>query len=210
MIADKKQFLEWSLARYEDFTRASGETPEQRRMLGRAYLRVARIRYRLGMWTESSAAYDRAIDVFAALRREYPDDPRYAEGLAGAHYNHGNVQGKLRQAAAALQSYETARIIQEQLVDRHPAVVRYAVDLGGIYCTLGLNAPEDTKDHGLDWFNKSIARLEPFRQQKSAKALVNLSNAYGGRGRASMLLGRREEAITHYKAARDLMNELFQ
>jgi serine/threonine protein kinase/tetratricopeptide (TPR) repeat protein len=211
LTREQKQFLEFALTRYEEFTRESGNTPEQRQALARAYWRVGMIRDRLGLRAESAAALEQAVALLKALRQEDPDKPEYADDLARTLNNYGILQKAQDRVAEAVGSFEAARELWEMLREKDPRSVHYAVALGGLYCNLG-SASEDPSGFAdrLKWCDKAIATLEPFRRDPLPGARLNLAAAHHGRAVALVMLSRRQEAIPSYRAACDLMEELHQ
>jgi serine/threonine protein kinase/tetratricopeptide (TPR) repeat protein len=211
LTPEHKQLLELALVRYEEFTQETGDTPEQRSGLARAYCRVGNIRSRLGMPAEGAAALTRSIELYGTLVREYPGEPEYAEGLSIAHHNLGHLYRALRRLGDAFKAYDVARALDEELVREYPDRPLHAVHLGATYCSLGTHAREGAdRPAALAWVDKAVATLEPVSrpEQRLPKARLFLSNAHLERAIVLAGLGRKADALKSLEAARALSEGL--
>jgi tetratricopeptide (TPR) repeat protein/tRNA A-37 threonylcarbamoyl transferase component Bud32 len=82
----QKEFLKKGLAQYEKFTQDTGETPQGRAALARAYQRVGAIRRQLGLLPEAEEAHREAVRRWEALAGEFPTDTNYQREAAEASY----------------------------------------------------------------------------------------------------------------------------
>src|SRR5207248_116926 len=94
----------------------------------------------------------------------------------------------------------------ERLAAEFPAVMGYAVDLGGSYYTLGDLIRDDGRPQdALPWYARAVARLEPVvAAEPRVDARRLLRNARTGRAEALGRLGHPAAALADWDAARDL------
>ncbi len=122
LTPQQKAFLRKGLAYYEDFTRQTGETPEGRAALARAYRRVGNIRRQLGgLLPEAEEALQQAVGLSAALAREFPGEASYQRDAAEAVLALAIILGERGQHRKAVP-------LLDEAIRRQEAVQR---DLGG-------------------------------------------------------------------------------
>src|SRR5262249_17743814 len=88
---------------------------------------------------------------------------------------------RLREAEQALQE---ALALKQVLVQDHPLVTQYAIDLGSTQCNLGgLVHQLGRREDSLDWLSQAIATLETVhaKEPRHVAAREFLCNAYQGR-----------------------------
>jgi serine/threonine protein kinase len=82
LTAEDREFLEKTLRFYQQFAVQDALSVPAREKSATAYRRVAVIQAELGLLADSDAAHRRALEVWAAMTREFPDAPRYRDELA--------------------------------------------------------------------------------------------------------------------------------
>jgi tetratricopeptide (TPR) repeat protein len=212
LTAQQKKVLERTLARYEEFTREAGDTPEQRRHLAQAYWRVADFRAQLGMRAESRVAYERSIELYQAIIKESSGVPEFHAALAKIYLNRSASQQKFGELENSLTSCIAARVLLEQLVGENAENVDYAIDLGGIYSNIGRIELDKANPYAaLEWYDQAIARLEPISRRTDPKlwlARDYLSRTLSGKAAALAKVGKLDEAMVSLKAGRSLREQL--
>jgi serine/threonine-protein kinase len=135
--AHHKAFLEKALSWYEEFAADTGNSEETRAGVGRAHIRVANIRSRLGQHAEAEAALRRAQEYWAVLVDEHPDVPKYRHELANVNNGLGLILSDLGKREEAITEYRAALKEIQRLRDEHPDVPEYANGLSKSHCNLG-------------------------------------------------------------------------
>jgi serine/threonine-protein kinase len=207
----QRQFLEKALHYYENFTRQDAREPQVRLERGRAFLRLADIRRKLGQSVEARQAYDRAVEALGALAADRP-------GLRDARHDLARAQSRLAVHLVGLGAYADAERLLAQadsgLQDlakgpgataddrRELAFVRKAQ---GDLRRLTGRFEEAGRSYG-----RAIADLEPLRSQGPTDAAVrrDLAAAHEARGQLFRELGRPADAIASYRAAMALQETL--
>jgi serine/threonine protein kinase len=211
LTTQQKTFLEAVLARYEQFTHESGNTPQQRWSLARAYGRVGDIRRTLGQLAQANAAYARSVELIEPLRRDQPGVADYDSSLATIHMNAGMVQAQLGDHAGAIKSYGQARSLLAPLIARHPDVPGYATDLvrahnNAAIAQLKLGDPEGAM--------KSYAQARTLAEQLLrehpgvAEYAADLATTLHNIGMRQGEYGQLDAAISSYEAARAVLEQL--
>lgn len=211
LTAQQKQFLQDTLAQYEEFTRESGDTPENRAALAWAYRRVGDIRRRLGQAAEAETAYARSIELFEPLAREFPGEPNYVAELAETHHLRGVVETQQGHQKTALKSYETARGLQEQLVKEHADRTEFVLQLANTSNDLAV-LQQRLRQYDAAILSYSAAG-KGFEQLMHANPTTpmyaaNLIKTLNNRGGLYRQLDRLDEATESLTAARDLAASL--
>jgi len=137
LTPEQKEFLRKGLAYYEEFTRQTGETPEGRAALARAYRRVGVIRRQLSLLPEAEEALRQAVQLAETLVRESPSVASYQRDAAASSQALAAVlveRGDHRTAAPLLA--EAIRHQQEAL-RQDSADTRGRASLAKMYFTLG-------------------------------------------------------------------------
>jgi serine/threonine protein kinase len=134
----QRAFLDKALEHYEAFAAESGNSEEVRAGVADAYLRVGKIRQKLGQNAKAEEAYRRAQEVSAALHADFPTQPQYRQQLGHSLVRLGMVllaTGRPQEAEAA---HNQAIAVLGPLAADFPAVCEYRTELGWAYYRLGL------------------------------------------------------------------------
>jgi serine/threonine-protein kinase len=207
----QRDFLQKALTHYEAFAAESGHTEETRHSVADAYLRVGKIRYRLGHHPEAEAAYRRARQLYTSLVDDFPAVPRYRQQLALSHNILALLLNDTGHALEAEAAHRDALEIRKRLVEDFPAVPQHWQDLAASHNNLG-NLLKDTgraKEAEAAYSNalelrKRLATdvsAKPQHQQELALSHNNL-------GVLLEETGRPTEAEAAYRNALDIQKRL--
>lgn len=120
LLPEHKRFLQRALTSYEEFAREVGEDEETRAGVAAASLRVAGISHKLGLWSDSQAAYRRAIERYSHMAANFPAKPEYRNTLAACYNRLGAMQMETGHPNEALKLYGESMKVQKQLVADFP------------------------------------------------------------------------------------------
>jgi serine/threonine protein kinase/tetratricopeptide (TPR) repeat protein len=118
LLANAKEF-------YERFIEERLDTPEVRRDLGLAHVRLAKIQQVLGDYAAARPLSEKAIDILAELVRAHPDVSEYQRDLAASYFELGSVYFDTANLDKAETTYQQALAIQEKLAQNYPDVSEY-------------------------------------------------------------------------------------
>jgi len=207
----EKKFLQTALEYYEEFARDTGADEASRAGVAAAYLRVGRIRTKLGQMSDAEAAYRRSADLYALLAANSPTVPEYRRDLAASHTQLGIVMratGRPKQAEVA---YRESLAILEQLAAESSPVPDYRSQLAKIHLNLGnllqdngqFESAEAAYQEALKRARKLLAEFpeDPAYQRALALVLTNSGNLFTS-------VDRDAEAAQSYGEARNLLFSL--
>jgi serine/threonine protein kinase/tetratricopeptide (TPR) repeat protein len=129
----QRQFIERVLTVLEKYVREFGLDREARYESALACLRLGRIQHVLGRPEVAEAHFRRALPVWEALAREFPDNPDCLLCLAGCLMNIGHIQRYPDREPY----YRRALLLNEQLVDRFPGYFKGHGQLAGCLVSYG-------------------------------------------------------------------------
>ncbi len=206
-----KKFLRKMLAFYEEFAEEKGVSPETRREVADAHVRMGRIRYKLGEYQEAETAYGRARELYARLAADFPDVPEYRQELA----NNDNSLGALLQTTSRLKeaeaAYQNALALQTKLAADFPDVPQYQLDLARSHNNLGVlrEATDRPKEAAAAYQNalaikKHLADTFPHEPQYR----WDLARGYNSLANLLVNTGRFKEAETAYRNALAIQEQL--
>ncbi len=210
LTEEQKNFLRHALKDYEEFTKETGETPEQRLGLARAYYRVGIIQYRLGLPEEADVAFKRSLALLDRLHGDHPAVPEYAQDLAKTHTGRGIVFNALGRVEEALVAHDAALKIQKIMVRDNP-IPDYAEGLalthnnrGGLLQKLGRVKEALAAYDTAQKIQQTLVNEHPAVPAYAEDLAGTLYN------RAGLLedLGRREEALAGFDAAEKIQQTL--
>jgi serine/threonine protein kinase len=133
---EQKKYLEKALASYEEFAQETGEDKETRRGLAGAYLRIAKIRHKLGQMAEAEKAYRRSQELYTGLVAGFPGSSAYRHGLGVSLRGLGGLFHSSRRFKAAEAFLRDALAVFKQANADFPANQRLRYDL--TYCHVSL------------------------------------------------------------------------
>jgi serine/threonine protein kinase len=210
LTPEQRKFLERALAHYEDFTRETGDTPQQRALLASAHGRVGIIRYNLGLHAASEDAYRRALDLWTQLVADFPSDAHFRRGLAASHYNRGLLLGRLGRRDDALAAFRASLKLELQLAEESATDTSCRMKLADTHSQLGLYTQEHNPQEAEQNHRKAIGLLEnlvedkpdsPDFHQSLGGALHNLALLVRGQDRLSEARRLLERAVSHQDLA---------
>jgi eukaryotic-like serine/threonine-protein kinase len=135
--AEDKKFLQRVIDFYEGYARAAGDTPEARRLKAEGYLRVGRIRERLGEYLAAEAVARKALAVATALATEFPETPDYRDLQAEAHAQLGEALQIVGPRPKAESELRQAVALREQLVANAPPDAKLRARLAAAHLQFG-------------------------------------------------------------------------
>jgi serine/threonine protein kinase len=138
LTQQQKQFLREALVAYEEFARDTAEDETSRAGVAAAYLRVGRIRWKLGQFAGAEAAYRRSLQLYARLAAVFPTVPEYRWHQARSHNDLGYLLADTGRPKEAEAAYRDALARQKQLAADFPAVPEYRRHLAGSHLNLGV------------------------------------------------------------------------
>jgi tetratricopeptide (TPR) repeat protein len=149
---------------YLDFEKQDPGKSRWQKEIALAQMHVGDMHRALGNYVEADKAYSNSTGKFEDLRRKYPNDPEFQQGLA----NSLNWWGELwreRQDEKAKEKYELALRLQEQLVMNFASHVDHAtywLELARTHNNLGvIHSNAKSANEAINAFTLAIAMLEP-------------------------------------------------
>jgi serine/threonine protein kinase/tetratricopeptide (TPR) repeat protein len=137
LTEENKEFLRKTIKQFESFAAIAADDVESRAIRAEGYLRVGRMRDRLGESKEAETAYAAARDLYKGLADDFPDRPEFRQGLARSHNNLGALlldTGRLKQAEEA---FAAALALRSKLAADFPAEHDYRRELAGTHGNQG-------------------------------------------------------------------------
>ncbi len=142
---NERAYLEAIIRRWEDFARASGDTPEGRAVAGEGAYQVARLWAKLGEREAASAGYRRAITIRERLAADFPDVTGHRNDLATSRNSLGFMFKEFGKRPEAEAEYRAALVIREKLAADFPDVPVHRNDLATSRNSLGVFLSEQGK-----------------------------------------------------------------
>jgi tetratricopeptide (TPR) repeat protein len=184
------------------------ETPERAEYLqGDTYAAVALVHQELGRPTEALEWYRKALDVFARIVREDPENEAAHKDLYVTYEKLGDMSEVLGHAADARQYYDQSLTMREEAIAQRPLDARVQLDFAIALQKLGSIT---SHDQAQKYYERSIETLHKLRASdpQSARAKSTLALSYQGLG--SHFLDRTQfvEASRCYDESLKLAKEL--
>jgi serine/threonine protein kinase len=158
----------------------------------------------------------RALEYLDSLASEAGNDPVLQRELAAAYEKVGDVQGNPFQAnigdmKGAIESYEKARIIRQNLFENNPEDIDLKSELainsqlsGDVFYTTGdIQKASERYQQALD-LQKEVLTRRP----SDSKSKQNVAAAYYALGTTYFWNSKLDEAIENYTSAREILNSL--
>jgi serine/threonine protein kinase len=203
--------LRLSLDYHEDFIRRHDGDPAVKPQLARSYHRVAMHRFALHEHEAAAAAFRRAVDGWAELVREYPEESEYRIEQANSLCSFGRLyKYEGRQAEAAIQ-FERAADLLPPLLRRFPRkqylydrLCIYHAECGYAYRKLGRH------DDALRAWERVVAVAASLPSEVPAKESLRFRNAVAHYwvGVLEDKRGRRDVALAAHLRAAELFGPL--
>jgi serine/threonine-protein kinase len=210
---EEKDFLKQSLEYYEEFARDTGAEPEQVWGVGKAQMRVGRIRAMLAQYPEAEAAERRAVELLSRLAVDHPAIPEYGSDLAAAYNHLAVVLAATGRGGLAEAEYREAITVLGRLVAAHPESVDFRGDGGRNFNNLAAllraggrpGEAEAAGREGVAIFRRLVAEQpgRPDCRSGLAAGLNNLGNLLRADGRAEEAEAGLREALALRQALAD-------
>jgi tetratricopeptide (TPR) repeat protein len=206
----RKQLLEDALAYYQRFLSKKADGPSFNDELGSAYYRVGKINALIGDKEKALESYQKAIEIFRALKKAMPDTPVFSDHLASCLDDMGIALREMGRHRESLEAEQEARDLYEPLARRNPRELRLQVGLAAIDNNLGLL---------LDWMGQPDKALAcHLRSKEIRERLVRefpddsenkgrLAATYVNLGVLHTNAGRPVEAIEAYEKVVELSRQ---
>src|SRR5204862_305660 len=124
------------IAHFEGFAAVTADDAESRAIRADGYVRVGRMRYRLGELKEAEAAYADAIALLRRLAADFPARPEFRQDLAHTPNILGIVLRATGRLKDAQDTYATALTLRKQLVADFPNLWDLRNQVAGTYVNL--------------------------------------------------------------------------
>jgi tetratricopeptide (TPR) repeat protein len=116
----QRQFIERVMAIVEKYAREFGDDGAARYETALILLRLGRVHYNLGQFEVADTHFRRALPLWEALAKAYPNNPDCLLHLAGCLMNVGNAEYLLRNPRDGGPYYRRALHLYEHITDRFP------------------------------------------------------------------------------------------
>lgn len=157
-----------------------------------------------------------ALEYLDNLSQESSDDLELQRELAAAYEKVGDVQGKpsnpnIGDIKGAIQSYEKALAIRQQLLDNEPDNISYQNDLAEDYKVLGeIHANGGDYDKGEIFLDKAleIRRKILAQNPQDYELRATLAETINSRGHISFFDQENKKAIEYYDQSKEIYEKL--
>jgi serine/threonine-protein kinase len=207
----RRRVLATAVPFYKEFVQQQGDDPELQSDQGRAFDRLASIRFEIGEMHDAVADCRQAIAIFTRLARAYPAAPSYREAMSRSQGSLGWYQIGLGQYREAEATYRAAIPLWEGLVADFPSSSEYAYRLGNSHNNLAVVL----RNLGRYKEAESHVRRTLLLQEKlvaSSPAVVKyrqeLARYHSSLGMILVRLGRLKETEAVYRKSVELREKL--
>jgi serine/threonine-protein kinase len=198
-----KQFLEKTLARYEEFAADTGQEEASRAGVAGAYLRVGNIRHKLGQMSEAETANRQAVNEFQRLTADYPAVIAFRQQLASSHNSLGVLLWRTGRAKEAEAEHRAALTERQRLADADPGLPAYREDVGVSHANLGTLLLDTGRAQETEAeFRAALDLFRPLAAEYPAMPRYRTKVAYchGSLGNLFRDTGRPKDAEEEYRA----------
>lgn len=159
-----------------------------------------------------------ALEYLDSLSQESSDDLELQRELAAAYEKVGDVQGKpsnpnIGDIKGAIQSYEKALSIRQQLLDNEPDNISYQNDLAEDYKVLGeIHTNGGDYDKGEIFLDKAleIRRKILAQNPQDYELRATLAETINSRGHISFFDQENKKAIEYYDQSKEIYEKLLE
>ena len=134
---NERAYLGAIIRRWEDFAKASGDTPGGRLVAAEGAYRVGLLRAKLGERGAAVADFERSLAIAKKLAADFPAEPEYRCDIAKSHNSLGNLLATVGKSAEAEVEYRAAIALQEKLATDSPGTPDYRDSLATSRYNLG-------------------------------------------------------------------------
>ena len=222
----RKELLDKAETFYSLFAGSNSTNPNLRSDEARAHSRLGDINRLMGKDKEAIQEYQKSVDQFEFLARQYPTQPEFRQALAYSHNWLGETirgaldkRSNLGSSSDAEKEYSEAIRLQEELHKQEPANDLYQQELARTYYNRGIIRYGMHADDGMrSDFRKAIELLEPLvsKNQIAADTSENpdpaqdLARVYNNYASVVSKTGQTTEAQDFYEKAITLAEQLVQ
>jgi serine/threonine protein kinase len=210
---EHRRFLERSLSLYEEFAADTDQHEESRAGVAQAFHYVGEIRERLGLHADAEAAWQRSLDLYAALSADFPDVPEYRHGLART----GMLLGRLYGSRATNRKAEAeATLLRSQdlyrgLVAEFPANSSYRAGLAKCFDCLGIQFRNGGRVKEAEAaYSQAITLSKGLVADFPGASMArhNLAIEYHNLGRLQDFAGQADDALASFEQAVAVLDPL--
>jgi serine/threonine-protein kinase len=211
LLPEHKEFLEKTLASYEEFARDTGQNEPSRAGVAAAWWRVGLIRWQLRQAKDAEAAYRRSEELYKRLAADYPDRPEYPNGWARTLDSLGNLLSNTDRPDEAQKTHHAALEIQARLAADRPDEPEYRRELARSHNNLGIllmntNRPKEAETAYRAALKLRRRLVADFPDQPDYRS--ELADTHNSLGILLSDTGRPKQAETAYRAALALHKRL--
>jgi serine/threonine protein kinase/tetratricopeptide (TPR) repeat protein len=208
----QKELAERTIRYYQEFLKQRSNDVTLRAELADTCRRAGRLTNMIGSKKTALTYYAQAADLYAALLREFPDDPKYLFDQGQVMNERGNVYNQLGRVDDARREYLDALALFRRMQAANVEDLRLKVSAAHVLNNLGgLESDAAHYDVGLKHFNESLSlrtelvRADP-RSPNYRQLVADVSENIGGL--LGTRLGRQDDALKTYRVATGLREEL--
>ncbi|PWT86618.1 MAG: hypothetical protein C5B56_12135, partial [Proteobacteria bacterium] len=188
----------------EKRVKESSERPEWLHLLAQNYHSLAIVLEERREFDDAKEAFAQALKYKKALAADFPRVHDYQSDLANTHNGIGVVHRNLGEFAEAEASFREALAIQEKLAAERSDSFDLPLSMAGSCCNIGHALSGQGKlEPSLPWYARSIKTLNELlgNEPRHATTKLYLRNAYQGRARVFLALGRFPESVADWDKA---------
>ena len=222
----RKELLDKAETFYSLFAGSNSTNPNLRSDEARAHSRLGDINRLMGKDKEAIQEYNKSVDQFEFLARQYPTQPEFRQALAYSHNWLGETirgaldkRSNLGSSSDAEKEYSEAIRLQEQLHEEKPDNGLYRQELARTYYNRGIIRYGMHADDGMrSDFRKAIELLEPLVSKnhiavdtsENPDPAQDLARVYNNYASVVSKTGQTTEAQDFYEKAITLAEQLVQ
>ena len=210
----RKELLETALKYYQNFIVQHAHDPLLRSDLANTYERVGTINDLIGARPDALEAHQRAIDIRAALAREYPKRFRLQQDFSKSYDQIGVLLRVMGRMDEADQAHRRSTAILELLIAAHPDVFSLQQDLARSYNNLGLLQKTIGRTAEAERsYRRAIEIIEPWISRdlpEFADSWQSLAKSYTNLGSLRGMTGNMVEARQWFQKAIPVFESLTQ
>ena len=196
------------MARVEEDQQAN---PKLRSDLGKGYYLLAVASKDKGDLVDAEKNFLDAIDIFAALSKESPNQMNFRRDLAVCQRMVGDLKAQSDQTEEAIEYYQTAQNALEDLRLRNPDVLEYASNLAGVYMNLGLQLERQTQaEPALLYREQAVELLRELSEEAATVPSYRLDLGIALRAAGNLMAeaGRLQAARTRLQESKTALAKL--
>ncbi len=195
---------------YREVTQTETSDPQVRKVVARAFNRLAIFQWQLGAVGEARQAHHEAIARAARLAAEFPQDVGYRADLAGFHDSLAVFLNSQGDRPGALAEYREAIDLWTRFVADFPGNLQGHVNLVADHKNLGTLQMEagqwpQAKDHFLEGLRAQADTAAAFPTDLDHR--LNLAQAHAEFGRRLLQQGEPAAAADQFRQARDVWTQ---